>query len=323
MRTWTTTGAVCALSILAATVSGTVPAWSQEKVGIATTVVGPVTVARASMPPEALKFKDNVFVNDRVTTGDAAITRILLGGKVIVTARERSILTITEVRGLSTIDLTVGRIAVAVDKTRMKPGERVDVRTPNAIAGVRGTVLVVESLGDTSTITVLRGLVDVVRLDPLSGRPVGAITPVGALQAVSVRNNMLPARPQTITPSRSQELSQEFTPPLKPVLSTEVVPVKDELKRMSDLLSGILPTPGINTDKTARTTGAANEVKEIKEGKGGATVASPTGTVLAPPTLLTSPTLTPSPAKTNSPNLGSSLLNTSPAKRLSTVPPTP
>jgi hypothetical protein len=307
MKTWT--GTVCALSVLAM-ISGTVPAWSQEKVGVVTTVVGPVTVARASMPPEALKFKDDVFVNDRVTTGEAAITRILLGGKVIVTARERSTLTITEVPGLSTIDLTDGRIAVAVDRTRMKPGERVDVRTPNAVAGVRGTVLVVESMRDTSTITVLRGLVDVVRLDPVSGRPVGAITPVGALQAVSVRNNVLPARPQTITPSRSQDLSREFTPPLKPILSTEVV--KDEFTRMSDLLSRNLPTPGITIDHSARTNGTGNQVKNVKA-----------GAPVAGPTLQPSPAHASSPANVHLPNLGASLLHTSSVKRLSTTPTTP
>jgi hypothetical protein len=82
------------------------PAPAQEKVGVVTTAIGPVSVARASLPPEPLKFKDDVFVHDRVTTGEDAITRILLGGKVIVTARERSTLTITEVPGLSTINLT-------------------------------------------------------------------------------------------------------------------------------------------------------------------------------------------------------------------------
>ena len=49
-----------------------------------------------------------------------------------------------------------------LERREMKPGERVDVRTPNAVAGVRGTVLIVEALRNTSTVTVLRGLVDVV-----------------------------------------------------------------------------------------------------------------------------------------------------------------
>ena len=177
-------GAVSTLTI-ALVLSLAAPAGAQEKVGVVTTVVGPVTVARASLPPEPLKFKDDVFVRDRVITGEQAITRILLGGKVIVTAREHSTLTITETLGLSTIHLTGGRIAVAVEKSKMKPGERVEIRTPNAVAGVRGTVLIVEVETNVSTVTVLRGLVHVTRLDPATGAPVGKFTAVGARQTVS------------------------------------------------------------------------------------------------------------------------------------------
>jgi hypothetical protein len=165
MRITTGTLGTLALALSAAVTS---PAWGQERVGVVTTAIGPVTVTRSSRAEAPLKFKDDIFLRDRVTTGANAMTRILMGGKVVVTARERSTLTITEVPGLSTIDLTSGRIAVAVDKTRMTPGEQVDVRTPNAIAGVRGTVLIVEAQRYTSSVTVLTGLVDVVRLDPAS-----------------------------------------------------------------------------------------------------------------------------------------------------------
>src|SRR5919108_1508527 len=245
------------------------PALAQEKVGVVTTVVGPVTVARASLPPEPLKFKDDVFVRDRVTTGDDGFTRILLGGKVIVTARERSTLTITETPEVSTIHLTSGRIAVAVEKSRMKPGERVDVRTPNAVAGVRGTVLIVEAAPNVSTVTVLRGLVHVTRLNPVTGAPVGAYTAVAARQAVTVRHNVLPARSTPIAPSRAEELSREFTSPIQMVRSPAIVPDAAEIERIRELaqaeipalraiappanggLAAALPVPGVDTPSQA------------------------------------------------------------------------
>ena len=232
---WTLTFAV----VLAAAV----PGWAQEKVGVVTTVVGPVTVARASLPPEPLKFKDDVFVRDRVTTGENAFTRILLGGKVIITAREHSTLTITETPDLSTINLSSGRIAVAVEKSRMKPGERVDIRTPTAVAGVRGTVLIVEAAPSVSTVTVLRGLVHVTRLNSVTGDPVGAFTAVGARQTVSVRHNVLPARSQSITPGRAEELSREFTPPIQTVTSTAVLPDQDEIERLRELVKSEVSVP--------------------------------------------------------------------------------
>lgn len=251
MRTFTT-GALCSLSLVLS-LSMPAPGWSQEKVGVATTVIGPVTVARASMPPAALKFKDDILLRDRVTTGDNAITRILLGGKVVVTARERSTLTITEVPGLSTIDLTSGRIAVAVDKTRMKPGERVEIRTPNAIAGVRGTVLIVEAEPNLSTVTVLRGLVDVSRRDPRAQIAGGAVTPVAKHETVTVRNNVLPARAQKISPARAEALSQEFTPPMRQVSASVVMPVEEEVERAKALLSALLPAEGQDADRSIAT----------------------------------------------------------------------
>jgi hypothetical protein len=115
------------------------------KAGIVTTLEGNVTVTNATVPqPRPLKFRDDVFVNDRVVTGDRSIARMLLGGKAVVTVRERSALTITEVPGKSTIELSSGKIAVAVAKEKMKPGEQIEVKTPNAVAGVRGTVFVTE-----------------------------------------------------------------------------------------------------------------------------------------------------------------------------------
>jgi len=115
------------------------------KAGVVTTLEGNVTAARTTAAqPVALKFKDDVFVNDRVVTGDRSLARLLLGGKAVVTVRERSALTITEVPGRSTVDLDSGKVAVAVAKDKMRPGEQIDIKTPNAVAAVRGTVFIAE-----------------------------------------------------------------------------------------------------------------------------------------------------------------------------------
>ena len=132
------------LLVLAGMWPGAVAAQVQ-KAGVVTTLEGNVTAARTtSAQPVALKFKDDVFVNDRVVTGDRSLARLLLGGKAVVTVRERSALTITEVPGRSTIDLDSGKVAVAVAKDKMQPGEQIEVKSPNAVAAVRGTVFVVE-----------------------------------------------------------------------------------------------------------------------------------------------------------------------------------
>jgi hypothetical protein len=135
---------VVAVSLIAGLLPGSVSAQA-TKAGVVTTLEGNVTAARTTAAqPVALKFKDDVFVNDRVVTGDRSLARLLLGGKAVVTVRERSALTITEVPGRSTVDLDSGKIAVAVAKDRMRPGEQIEVKTPNAVAAVRGTVFIAE-----------------------------------------------------------------------------------------------------------------------------------------------------------------------------------
>ncbi|MBI2215892.1 MAG: FecR domain-containing protein [Candidatus Rokubacteria bacterium] len=115
------------------------------KAGVVSALEGNVTTSRAAVPqPIALRFRDDVYVQDRITAGDRSLVRLLLGGKAVVTLRERSSVTITERPDRSTVTLESGKIAVVVARERMRPGEAVEVRTPNAVAAVRGTVLIAE-----------------------------------------------------------------------------------------------------------------------------------------------------------------------------------
>src|ERR671934_90160 len=108
-------------------------AQAPPKAGIVTTLEGRATATRVVLPqPVALNFKDDVFLNDEITTAEKSLARILLGGKAVVTIRERSSLTITEVPGLSTIEIASGKIALAVARERLRPGEQIQIRTPNA-----------------------------------------------------------------------------------------------------------------------------------------------------------------------------------------------
>ncbi len=237
MKTTMTTralGTMFALTLAIPAVAG-----AQERVGVATTVVGPVTITHVASPPAPLKFKDDVFLNDRVATGEKGFARMLLGGKAIVTAREHSVVTINETPGASTVDLASGRISVAVDKARMRPGEIVEIRTPNAVAGIRGTIVVAEAGDSASTIIVLRGLVDVYRRDPATGNAFGPATPVGVRESVTVRGQVLPTRPQAVAPDHARRLSNDFTAPVRAVPPSHTMPVGDEVVRANAVLTGL------------------------------------------------------------------------------------
>ena len=235
---------------------------AQERVGVVTTIEGLATVARVSLPePRPLQFKDDLFLRARVTTGERSLVRVLLGGKATVTARERSVLTITEVPGLATINLGAGRIAVAVAKGLMKPGEVIEIKTPNAVTAIRGTVVIAEVSpvpeGHRSTITILRGLVDVTKLDQV-GALTGPAVKVGALERVTVVSSQPVPAPEKITKEGASSLASDFSlvPKNAPAASTAALSaeVKDISLREALQLVG-RGTRTASTSGTGSTTG--------------------------------------------------------------------
>src|SRR5207249_7980640 len=95
----------------------------ETRAGVVTKLVGTATVARAALPqPAPLHFKDDVLLQDRITTGESSAVRVLLGGKATITARERSVLTITEIPGTATVRLAAGRAAIEIGRASCREG---------------------------------------------------------------------------------------------------------------------------------------------------------------------------------------------------------
>ena len=142
MRRWTWLVVVAAMSAMA--LPPPVTAQTSEAVGVVTTLDGRANVARPALTvPLALKFKDDVFGRDRISTQENSLVRVLLGGKAILTVRELSQVTISEEPGRAVVTLPDGKVVLAVAKQRMRPGESIEIRTPNAVASVRGSILAV------------------------------------------------------------------------------------------------------------------------------------------------------------------------------------
>ena len=112
--------------------------------------------------------------------------RLLLGGRVMVLARERSSLSLTEVPGAATIEIVAGRIALTVDRENLSPEDLVEVRTPHAVASVQDSTLIVEVSGTASSFTATGGRIEVFRRDPATGKALEPPTVVSADRAVTV-----------------------------------------------------------------------------------------------------------------------------------------
>lgn len=217
-------GTLCALVFVPSLAS----AQAGSPAGVVTTLEGNVTATRATAAPIPLKFKDNVFVQDRVTTAEQSLARMLLGGKAVVTVRERSVVTITEVPGRSMIEIDSGKFALSVARERMRPGEVIEIRTPNAIAGVRGSVIVTEvetapgARVPASSLYVLQGsLSDAQARDPNTRLGVGTPRNIGLMEqfrVVGLVGNVLPIRPEQLGTIRAglQPKGQQHKNPQNP-----------------------------------------------------------------------------------------------------------
>jgi len=207
--------------------------------GTVTAVAGPVTVARLSATPQPLKFRDTLFWRDVVEARKDGIARMLLAGKTTVTVRELSRLELREEvmpEGIRyTAELVSGKVRASVARMLMRPGDQVEIRTKNAVASVRGTDFIVETLavpsqagafgllgvrqvaqamadagsqsGETVVIT-LSGVVDV--SNPLAGT--GRAESVRAYEAVRVSGRQDPLRVR-LTGDDLKVLLQGLTPP--------------------------------------------------------------------------------------------------------------
>ncbi len=211
-----------------------VAAQSEESAGVVTTVNGDATLIRAvaAARPVSLQMRDEIFVRDRIHTQQHSLVRVLLGGKALITVRELSILTVTEEAGRVTVDLQSGKIGVAVVKGRMRPGEVIEIRSPNATAAVRGTVFVVEvdpvKAGEAIPVTTTRvhlfhGALDVsARLDPfqptvrlaelqsvvVAGNTLGSVHPLSRDAVATLTADLKPRQVQT------NDAPDEFKNPL-------------------------------------------------------------------------------------------------------------
>ena len=144
---------------------------TQEPLGVVTTLTGRATRTAQTAPDTAapLRFKDGVFGADTIRTAEHSFVRMLLERKAVLTVRELSVLRISDEATQAAVDLHSGGIAFSVARPRLRPGESLLIHTPNAVAAVRGTSIVVETHGAVSQFHVLTGTLDVASRDNPTG----------------------------------------------------------------------------------------------------------------------------------------------------------
>jgi hypothetical protein len=222
-------------------VPGYALAQEQPGIGVVSTLIGEATVARGTTTqPLALKMRDDVFMQDRISTKERSLVHVLMGGKALLTVRELSVLTITEEGGRATVDLQSGKVGLAVVRQRMKRGEIIEIRTPHAVAAVRGTVLVVEIIpgpggdsqsdagGGSTNVHLIHGKLDV----SLASNPNALPIQLESLQSVTASRHALgTVRPLTPEAAVAVTANLKMNQPSRPGPSEKLVAGIGETQR--------------------------------------------------------------------------------------------
>ena len=119
-----------------------------QGVGIVSGIRGDATMRHErAAQTQSLKFKDDVFWLDTLSTGADAQLRLLIQQKSVVTMKELTQLQLREdviaagqTKKKSVVDLAAGAVRVVVDKDMLKSGDY-EVRTNQAVAAIRGSDL--------------------------------------------------------------------------------------------------------------------------------------------------------------------------------------
>lgn len=158
-----------------------------REAGVVITLTGSATLSRAGSS-QSLRFRDSLFNGDTITTAANSTLRVLLACTAIATARERSAWSLVATEGRAGLTLSDGRMGLTIARQLMTQDDFLQVRTPNALAAVRGSSVVVDvhrnapGAGITSLFSVLSG--------PLEVFAAGATVRVGSRQRLRVRDNL-------------------------------------------------------------------------------------------------------------------------------------
>ena len=204
---------VMALTLLGLAASAT-RSWGQteERIGTVLAVDGTAEARAANASTwEPLQFRAAIFPQDTVRTGADSKVKILLRDDSIMTLAERSEMQFTEFlltpqQRRTVVSLALGKLRVVTTKI-FGAGSATEVRTPNTVAGVRGTTFVVIFIPpDTTEVLGLDGVVTARNLNPA----IPQIEPVPQNFRTRVLGNTAPGRAIELSPTERQAIERDM-----------------------------------------------------------------------------------------------------------------
>lgn len=138
--------------------------WGQESYGLMMIVKGQVQVVRQKEQPVNSRVGDKVYPEDTIITGKDSRTKIVMNDRNIINVLPETKIRIDQYinnRKEKNVRLSLfeGKVRTNVEQKYDNNENKFEIKTPTAVAGVRGTQFVTGFLkmNNTTTVTTLRG----------------------------------------------------------------------------------------------------------------------------------------------------------------------
>jgi len=213
-------------------------AWAQSPAGTVAALQGRADAQAAGQSAwRALALKNDVFVGERVRTADASRLKLLMRDDSVLTLGPRSELTIDQqvVKGdggaaadTSRLGALVGSVRAVVTDRYGSRGSSFEVKTPTAVAGVRGTgfVVLIDADGKRTRVIGLYHTTWVRSVTDSHGRHEVRIGPGQITEIVAGGE---PTKPRQLSRDEQESLTGDTTVPpggpgTQPAAGTEATP---------------------------------------------------------------------------------------------------
>lgn len=205
------------LSLFVSLLVFSVPLWAQEIVGRVAELNGKVLVLHAGeAKPAPLAVQAPVFLQDTIETRKKGSVKLSLKDGSDFILRENTKIVVTEFlfdpeknRRQTVLNVALGRVRAVVTRTFDAAVSKTELKTPNAVVGVRGTDFAIEVTKKKTIVYCFEGLIRT--FNPLY--PERTVS-LAAGMFTDVLVGMIPNIPNPIPPEMLQELEYQFGVPL-------------------------------------------------------------------------------------------------------------
>lgn len=208
----------CLRFVVAALILTTTLAFAENQHGLFMVVKGDVKVTSAGKAPFPVKVGSKILVGDTVTTGPDSRAKIVMADRNVINVSPDTRMQIAKytndaVNGTKNVELKLdqGKVRNNVEQSYDGDKSKFILKTPTAVAGVRGTQFVTsfDAKIQKTQIVTMKGQVTFTSM--LNGRPVGAPVTVNKGETTASSAGAPPEPPRAVPKNEMKEIDKDST----------------------------------------------------------------------------------------------------------------